>query len=131
MAVAKALGPELLIPPLLWLHLEVRGENVPALGDQLPKVGAIAFDRHLDAVSLDVLRPTQELDASPHRRDAGILEPNPEFGGLHSPSPRRQAVDLADFGEIICLFKASPMRESTYEQTAGKAPPGRTSAAHP
>jgi hypothetical protein len=64
-----------------WLHLEVRRENVLPLRNQLPKVVAIALNRHLDATRIDVLRPSHNLDASPHRRDARILEPNPEYGG--------------------------------------------------
>jgi len=66
---------------LLWLHLEVGGEDVLALGNQSAKVGAIAFDSHLNATRLNVLRLVYELDASPHGRDVGILEPNPELGG--------------------------------------------------
>jgi hypothetical protein len=67
--------------PCSWLHLEVGGENVLALRNQLPKVVSIAFHGHLNATRLNILRPTHQLDASPHGRDAGILEPNPEFGG--------------------------------------------------
>jgi hypothetical protein len=71
----------LMTPALLWLHLEVGGEDVLPLRDQQAKVGAVSFDGHLDATRVDVLRPTHKFDASPHWRDAQILEPNTEFGG--------------------------------------------------
>ena len=88
----------------LWLHLEVGGEDVLALRNQLPKVGAITFHRHLDATRINLLRPTHNLGDSPNGRDLWILQPHSEFGGLHSPSPpARQAVELAAFGEIIFL----------------------------
>jgi hypothetical protein len=77
----------LMILAFPWLHLEVRRENVSALGNQLTEVGAIAFNRHLDATRIDVLRPFHNLDASPHGRDARILEPDSELGGLHGPHP--------------------------------------------
>jgi hypothetical protein len=35
-----------------------------------------------------VLRPAHNLDAGPHGRDVGILEPNSESGRQHLPSPR-------------------------------------------
>jgi hypothetical protein len=46
-----------------------------------PKVGAIACGSHIKATRPNLLWPTRKLDASPHRRDAGILEPDPEVGG--------------------------------------------------
>jgi hypothetical protein len=65
----------------LWLHLEVGGENVLTLRNQLPKIVSIAFNSHLNAIPLDVLRPAYDLDASPYGRDARILQPNLELGG--------------------------------------------------
>ena len=70
----------------LRLHLEVGGEDVLALLNQSAKVGAVAFDGHLNAICLNVL-PIYELDASPHGRDMRILEPNPESGGMHCLHP--------------------------------------------
>ena len=70
-----------MILALFWLHLEVGGENDPALGNQLSKFMSITFDSHLNAARLNVFRQTHKLDASPHGRDAGVLEPNPEFSG--------------------------------------------------
>ena len=72
---------------LLWLHLELGGENIPPLRNQSPKIVPVTFDRHLNATRVNILRPTHKLDASPYGRDAGILEPNPEPCGLHLPSP--------------------------------------------
>ena len=68
-------------PRVLWLHLEIGGEDVLALGNQPQKIVPISFNRHLNATRLNLLRPAHNLDTSPHGRDAGILEPNPEFGG--------------------------------------------------
>ena len=65
----------------LWLHLEVGGENDPPVGNQLSKLISVTFDRHLNATCPNLLRQIYELDASPHGRDAGILEPDSEFGG--------------------------------------------------
>jgi len=70
-----------MVVALLWHHLEVGGENDPALGNQLSKLMSITFDRHLNAARLNVFRQTHDLDASPHGRDAGVLEPNAEFSG--------------------------------------------------
>jgi hypothetical protein len=75
-------GP-LVVVVFVWLHLEVGGENVPALGNQLPKVVTVSFNSQLNATRLDVSRPTHKLDATPHGRDVGILEPNPELPGEH------------------------------------------------
>jgi len=66
---------------LLWHHLKVGGENVPAHCNQPSKLMSVTFDRHLNATRVNVFRQTHNLDASPHGRDARMLEPNPEFGG--------------------------------------------------
>jgi len=66
---------------LLWLHLEIGGENDPALGNQLSKLVSVTFDRYLNAARLNVLRQIHKLHPSPHGSDAGMLEPNPESGG--------------------------------------------------
>ena len=79
-----------MILALLWLHLEVGGEDVPPLGNQPPKVVPIAFDGHIKATRVNILRRVYKLDATPHRRDFGVLEPNPESGGL-AFAPRWQA----------------------------------------
>ena len=61
--------------------MKVGGEDVLALGNQSAKIATVSFNRHLNATLLNVLRPIYKLEASPHGRDARILEPNPEFGG--------------------------------------------------
>jgi hypothetical protein len=65
----------------LWHHLKVGGENVPPRGNQLSKIISVTCDSHLNAARLNVLRQIHKLDASPHGRDAWVLEPNPEFSG--------------------------------------------------
>src|SRR5436190_9297287 len=79
--VVVAVPGSLMVLTLLWLHLEVGGENDPPLGNQLSKLMSVTFDSHLNAARLNVFRQTHDLDASPHGRDARMLEPNAEFGG--------------------------------------------------
>jgi len=61
---------------LLWHHLKVGGENVPAHCNQPSKLMSVTFDPHLNATRLNVFWQIHKLDASPHGIDAGMLEPN-------------------------------------------------------
>jgi hypothetical protein len=57
---------------------------------------------HLKATRLDVLRLTHKLDASPHGRDARILEPNSESGRQHLPSHRHALWRYPTASRIDC-----------------------------
>ncbi len=80
-----AVQGSLMVLALLWLYLEIGGEDVPALGDRPPK-GAIAFHR---------------LDASSHGWDVGILEPNSDLMVCICRHP------LARFGCFGPMFSAA------------------------
>ena len=72
---------------LLWLHLEVSGENVLPLGNQPPKIVAIAFHSHINTTRVDVMQRVRKLDASPHRLRCPDLAAKPEIWWLAFTAP--------------------------------------------